>query len=108
MKKSKTGYLVFLKRLTGTHFFKVMRVTVFLILIGISSVFASLTYSQATKFTLNLRDVSLEQLFEEIQNQSEFNIFYKNSQVNKNRMVDITVSNASIEDILAQALEGCG
>ncbi len=106
MKKSKTGYLVFLKRLTDTHFFKVMRVTVFLILIGISSVFASSTYSQATKFTLNLRNVSLEQLFEEIQSQSEFNIFYKNSQVDKSRIVDITVSNASVEDILIQALEG--
>lgn len=106
MKKSKTGYLVFLKRLTDTHFFKVMRVTVFLILIGVSSVFASLTYSQATKFTLNLRNVPLEQLFEEIQSQSEFNIFYKNSQVDKSRIIDITVSNASVEDILTQALEG--
>ena len=106
MKKSKTGYLVFLKRLTGTHFFKVMRVTVFLILIGINSVFASSTYSQATKFTFNLNDISLEQLFEEIQSQSEFNIFYKNSQVDKNRKVDITASESSVEDILTEALKG--
>ncbi len=106
MKKSKTGYLVFLKRLTDTHFFKVMRVTVFLILIGISSVFASSTYSQATKFTLNLRNVSLEQLFEEIQIQSEFNIFYKNNQVDKNRKINIVASEVTVESILIQALEG--
>lgn len=106
MKKSKTGYLIFLKRLKGTHFFKVMRVTVFLLLIGISSAFASSTYSQSTKFTFDLRNISLEQLFEEIQIQSEFNIFYKNSQVDNNRKVDITANKSSVEDILKEALEG--
>ncbi|SHE93831.1 TonB-linked outer membrane protein, SusC/RagA family [Mariniphaga anaerophila] len=105
MKKSKTGYLVFLKRLTGIHFFKVMRVTVFLILLGVSNVFASSTYSQSTKFTFHLKNISLDQLFEEIQNNSEFNIFYKNSQVDKNLRVDIAASEASVESILTQAFE---
>ncbi|RIJ45658.1 SusC/RagA family TonB-linked outer membrane protein [Maribellus luteus] len=106
MKKSKTGYLVFLKRLMGIHFFKVMRVTVFLILLGVSNVFASSTYSQSTKFTFHLRNISLEQLFEEIQDNSEFNIFYKNSQVDRNLRVDITANEAFVESILTQAMEG--
>ena len=106
MKKSKTRYLVFLKRLLGTHFFKVMRLTIFLILVGISNVFATSTYSQSTKFSFHLRNISLEQLFGEIQNQSEFNIFYKDSQVDLNRKISVKADNAAVEDILEQALEG--
>ena len=106
MKKSKTRYLVFLKRLIGTHFFKVVRITIFLILIGISNVFANSTYSQTTKFTFDLRDISLGQLFNEIQNESEYNIFYKSSQVDLNKKVNISTKNLPVEDVLKQALEG--
>ena len=106
MKKSKTRYLVFLKWLWGAHFFKVMRVTIFLMLLAISNIYANSTYSQSTKFSLNLRNITLDQLFEEIQNQSEFNIFYNDSQVNLDRKITIKVNESSVEEVLRQAFEG--
>ncbi len=106
MKKSKTRYLVFLKWLWGAHFFKVMRVTIFLMLLVISNIYANSTYSQSTKFSLNLRNITLGQLFEEIQNQSEFNIFYNDSQVELDRKITVKVSESSVEEVLRQAFEG--
>jgi TonB-linked SusC/RagA family outer membrane protein len=105
MKKSKTKCLVFLKRIEEAQFFKIMRVTVFLLLLGMSNLFAGETYSQSTKFSFNMKNITLGQLFEEIQKQSEFNIFYKDSQVDLNRKVDVVADKASVEEILKQALK---
>jgi TonB-dependent starch-binding outer membrane protein SusC len=105
MKKSKTKCLVFLKRIEEAQFFKIMRVTVFILLLGMSNLFAGETYSQSTKFSFNMKDITLGQLFEEIQKQSEFNIFYKDNQVDLDQKVDVLADKASVEEILTQALK---
>ncbi len=108
MKKSKTRY-PFCPMGNGlAQFLRVMRITIFLLLIGISSVFANTTYSQSAKFSFNLKRATVKQVLDKIQDQSEFNIFYRDSQVDLDRKVDVTADDSSVEEILEQILTNTG
>jgi TonB-linked SusC/RagA family outer membrane protein len=87
------------------HVFRIMRLTFFLILLGIGSVFADSSYSQNAQLTVHLKNVTIKQLFEEIQNQSEFIFFYKDNQVDINKTIDINFENVTVDQILKQAFE---
>ena len=60
--------------------------------------------SQNNRLTLHLNQVSLKQVFELIQQQSEYIIFFKDNQVNLNQKVSVKAHDLPIEDILDQAL----
>ena len=61
--------------------------------------------AQSNRLTLHLNQVSLEQVFELIQQQSEFIIFFKDNQVNLQQKVSINANGLSIEEVLDQALK---
>jgi TonB-dependent starch-binding outer membrane protein SusC len=84
--------------------FRIMRITVILLLFGFSSVFADSSYSQNTQLSIHLKNGTMKQFFEEIQKQSEFIFFYKDSQVDLNKSVNIDLEKASVQQILEQAL----
>ncbi|WP_081163756.1 TonB-dependent receptor [Niastella populi] len=86
-----------------------IRFTVFLLFIGMLSVSAK-TWSQNTKVNLNLRDATLPQLFEEIQKQTGYLIFYRDKLLKKerSRTVHINVKNVPVADVLKQALNETG
>ncbi len=64
--------------------------------------------AQSNRLTIHLKQVSLGQLFELIQQQSEFIIFYKDNQVNRTQLVSVEAENEPIENILDQALKETG
>lgn len=76
-----------------------------LLLLGFAS-FA--TNAQDNRLTAQLQQVSLKQVFELIQEQSEFIIFYNDSQVDLTQKVTIHAENLTVDQILNQALEGMG
>jgi TonB-linked SusC/RagA family outer membrane protein len=55
---------------------RIMKLTIFLMLISFIGVFASETYSQTTKLSLKVEKISLEDFLIQIENQSEFRFFY--------------------------------
>jgi TonB-linked SusC/RagA family outer membrane protein len=79
-----------------------MRVFLLLITIGLSSAYANSSYAQ-TKIDINVNDVSLEDLFKEIQNKSEFIFFYKDNILNNNKRVTLKLKKATIATILDKA-----
>jgi hypothetical protein len=83
-----------------------MKLTLFLFLTGVSSLFASSTYSQSARLSLNLENGTMKQLFEEIQEQSEFVIFYKDIDVDLEKKVNVKAERFSVERILKKAFEG--
>ncbi len=85
--------------------FKVMKLALFLFIAGMNSVFAGSIYSQNTKFSLNLKNVTIQDVFDAIQEHSEFIIFYNDRQVKSDLRVDLNVNDASIDKILNQTLE---
>ena len=79
----------------------IMKLTTFFFLISILSVAAS-GYSQSARLDLSLQGASMQELFQAIEEQSEFNFFYKDDQINVNRTINIEANNSLIGQILNQ------
>lgn len=76
-----------------------MKVTLLLFLVTLFKVQAS-DYSQNTKITLDLDNVSVEKVFFEIKKNTEFNVLYRNPDVDLERRVTVKVKNERVEKIL--------
>jgi TonB-linked SusC/RagA family outer membrane protein len=63
------------------------------------------SYSQSAKFSLKLRDVTVKEVFEHIEENSEFILLYNEKWVDITRRVDIDVKNETVEKILDQTFE---
>jgi TonB-linked SusC/RagA family outer membrane protein len=63
------------------------------------------TYSQQTKFTLKLNEVTVREVFREIEENSEFILLYNEHQLDVNRTVNVDVSQKSVESILDQVFK---
>lgn len=82
-----------------------MKLTFILLFIALFRINAN-TYSQKTKVSLNLKNVSTEDIFNKIENITEFNFFYKNTTIDLNKRIDINVEKESIQNILNIILKG--
>ncbi len=76
-----------------------MRLTVLLIIMSLFRINAS-TYSQNTKISLNVKDYTVEKVFDLIQQKTEFKVFFKDSEVNTQRKISLTAINKRVEYIL--------
>jgi TonB-linked SusC/RagA family outer membrane protein len=63
-------------------------------------------FSQNTKLSLNAKDVTLLKLFQEIESQSRFVFLYRADDLDLNRKMNRDFKEASIEEILSEALKG--
>lgn len=79
-----------------------MRLFLLLFFIGINTAFAE-TYSQLTRISLSLNNVSIEELFHEIEKNSEYIFLYRENVPVYSR-VSVEVENETIEQILNQIL----
>ena len=98
MKKSRFLSECFSLSLTRT--FKIMRITLFLILISAFEIYATESYSQKTILSLNVQEKSLEEALDEIEQASEFYFLYSEKLVDTKRVVSINVKEAKIEKVL--------
>ena len=83
----------------------IMRLTILFTLVLLFRVSASV-YSQQTKLNLKLSNVPLEQIFEAIQEQSDFDFFYKTDQIPHEKRVSVDYKNSKVETILEKVLQG--
>lgn len=88
-------------------FFKIMKLTVFLMLISFIGVFASETYSQTTKLSLKVEKISLEEFLIKIEDQSEFRFFYT-GKIDVEKKVSGEFKNKKITEILDNIKEEAG
>jgi len=86
-------------------FNRTMRLTTLLLLFTLLRVSAS-TYSQNTKISLHLKDVSIEDVFKEIERKTEFVFFYRNTQIDLLRKITIDVKKQKVKKILNFLLAG--
>ncbi|MEL7588727.1 MAG: TonB-dependent receptor [Prolixibacteraceae bacterium] len=83
-----------------------MRLTLFLLFLSITQVFAIKTYSQSARLSLNLKNSTIKDVLYDIENQSEYYFLFNSKLVDVNRKVDIAASNESIEQILGKLFKG--
>jgi TonB-dependent starch-binding outer membrane protein SusC len=84
-----------------TKFILIMKISFLLFIFGMLDVIANPTYSQSTKVTLNMKDVTIESVLNEIEKNSEFYFFFNQKLIDVSRKVDVEVTNKPIKDILA-------
>ncbi|WP_346860851.1 carboxypeptidase-like regulatory domain-containing protein [uncultured Draconibacterium sp.] len=82
-----------------------MKLLSFLLFLSVASI-ASTTYSQQTKFTMSFENITVEQVFQKVEENSEFIFLYSEKSVDLKREVNISVEDKTIEDILDQLLKG--
>ncbi|MBT9189567.1 TonB-dependent receptor [Zobellia russellii] len=84
---------------------RIMRITFFLVIVAISSVFANDSYAQQKKLSLKMTDVRLGEVLDKIEKESQFYFLANQESIDLERLVDIDVRNQPISSILDLVLE---
>jgi hypothetical protein len=82
-----------------------MKLLTFFMLIAITSVTAK-SYSQRTTLTFNLDEVTIGQVFKEIEKTSDYILIYNEKTLDIDRKVTVKADNDSIETILDKVFSG--
>ncbi|WP_435315596.1 TonB-dependent receptor plug domain-containing protein, partial [Cellulophaga fucicola] len=77
-----------------------MRLTLILLFLSLFRINAN-TYSQNTKITLDVKNVTIEEVFDIIKEKTEFKIFFKNSDIDLNREISFKTKKHNLDHILA-------
>lgn len=103
MKKNRTYGLM--ESIGLLKMLKMMRFTLYFLLLTLSQAFAVSTYSQQTKLSLDMKNARLEDVIDQIEKSSEFFFMYNKSMVNIDRRVDIVVEGQLVNQILDKLFE---
>jgi TonB-linked SusC/RagA family outer membrane protein len=85
----------------------IMKLSFILTLVSVFNVTASV-YSQSVRINLELKNATLESIFQEIQEQTEFDFYYKNEFLPSDKVFNRTYKGEKVEDVLDEVLEGTG
>ncbi|WP_396635568.1 TonB-dependent receptor [Maribacter sp. R77961] len=83
-----------------------MKISVILLLTSIFALQANDSYSQHTKVTLDLNNITIERLIDEIEDKTEFRFLYLIEDVNLNRVVTVKAKKEKVNTILDQVFGG--
>ena len=86
--------------------FRIMRITVFLLLASILQTFANDAYSQKTRLSLDFPGTKLVDVLDEIENKTEFYFLFNEKLIDTDRKVNMSVKNEKIDEILDQLFDG--
>ncbi len=85
---------------------KMTRLTIFLVLLGITQIFAENSYSQVTKISLNFKNARLEEVLNNIEDNSDFFFLYNKDLIDVEQRVSVNFENKKITEILDVILKG--
>lgn len=104
MKKNLSYYGLFKPNSNWHKFILTMKFSAFLLFCCIVDIIAAPTYSQVTKISLNLKDATIEEVLNKIEDVSEFYFLYNNKLIDVTRKVNIEADKEPIKDILNDIL----
>jgi iron complex outermembrane receptor protein len=81
----------------------VMKLTTLFIFFTAMAMAAS-TYSQVTRFNLNVKDATIVEVFDQIEQETEFGFLFKTDQLDLEKRYSLDITNANIEQILNEIL----
>lgn len=84
---------------------RIMKLSSLLLVIAVLQVFATETYSQDTKMSMDLGEATVEQVLKEIENNSEFYFLFNQELVDVTRKVQVSFHDQQIDKILASVFE---
>ncbi len=83
----------------------IMKLTILLLVLAVFTSTASV-YSQNTRLTLRMENTRIADVFDSIEQQSEFYFFYNRDNFDDNRLVTVDVKDKKIDDIMKELLKG--
>lgn len=86
---------------------RIMKLTTAFLIIGCLHVSANVV-SQETRITLNLKDVSIPQLFKAIEKKTEYRFAYSNDILPPNFLISVDVKDSPVSSILKTSLQNTG
>ena len=98
MKKKRIGAPVPIRALS--KLWKIMRLSVFFLLLFVAQTFATVTYSQQTRLTLKMQGAKVIDVLGKIEDESQFYFLFNQKLVDVERRVDVDAKNESVEKIL--------
>ena len=84
-----------------------MKLTILVFFLGLMGLSAS-TYSQKTKLSIDLQNVSIMEVLKSIESQTEFVFIYENDALKLDKRVSIKINNSSVDKILTEILKDTG
>lgn len=85
-----------------------MRFFVLFLACSVSLAYATNTYAQNTKISIQLQNKSVKEVLKEIERQTDFNFFFNNKHIDVNRQVSVSTTDGNISDILDEIFRGTG
>lgn len=85
---------------------KVMRCSLILLFFTLLQAYAGNSYSQTAQLNLNLNNATIQDVLDEIENQSEFFFLFNRKLVDVDRSVNVEIENKDIYGTLAQVFKG--
>ncbi len=85
---------------------RVMKLTVFLLLVSVAGVFASKSYAQTKMLNLDMREATVKEALNSIEKQSEFYFLFSENLIDVQRKVNVNAENQKIEQVLDLIFEG--
>jgi len=83
---------------------RIMKLTFILLTLFTLHVTATV-YSQGTKITLNMENVSIKEVLQKIESQTDFRFIYENEKINLDKKISIAVKEKNVETILDQIFD---
>ncbi|QGY47737.1 SusC/RagA family TonB-linked outer membrane protein [Maribellus comscasis] len=105
MKKNNCKLISVIKSIWKSKLLMAMRATLFVVIISISQVIATNTYSQNTPLSLDFKNTSIKKILSEVEDQSDFYFIYDATVVDVERKISIALKNKLIPDILNEIFE---
>jgi len=84
----------------------IMKASLFLSFLILGTSFTVESYSQKTFFTLNAENSTIKEVFNEIEETSEYIFFYLDNTLDLNRKVSVKVKSQQVEKVLDQVFKG--
>ncbi len=80
---------------------RIMRLSLFFVLVCIAQVWATNSYSQQTRLTMNLSNVKVIDVLNEIEEKTEYFFLFNQKLVNVDRVVNVKVNQQKVEEVLS-------
>lgn len=82
-----------------------MKLMMVLFFVAVSQLMATETYSQSTRISLHLKDASVKEVLDKIEESSEFFFLYNSKLVDVDRTVSAEFNNQKVEEILSKLFQ---
>lgn len=89
-------------------YLRIMKITTFILFLCMFQLYAETLHSQNTKFSLNLNDVTVEEVIEKIEKDTDFKFVFTDKAVDTSRKVSIHSLNAELKEVLDQLIRNSG